>query len=82
MLDGNEIYHGNEWYESGQKKVECYQLLTQPSILKVIKFDTLGNIEYKGQIVYEKRGFNFCWFKTGKWFYFDRIGNCILIKDW
>jgi len=81
MLDSEEQFHGNEWYENGQKKVVCNSLKKVPYTIEVLKYDTLGNLIMKGSLVYTKRE-KTCWFKTGVWIYFDVNGGVKKKENW
>lgn len=76
MLNSGEEFHGNEWYENGQKKIECSTLKQNPYTIQVLKFDNIGNIIMKGNLVYTKRD-RTCWFKIGAWTYFNIDGSIL-----
>ena len=82
LLDENQYYFGNEWYDNGNKKTECKFIRWNPYTLEIIQYDSLEKIKVRGKIEHLKKNDGECWHKTGTWLYFKQNGSLLKKEDY
>jgi hypothetical protein len=77
------FFVGNQWYENGQRKIECFKETEDKSVVSFNYFDKQGNLAIYGRFRYVCEPSTYCdWVKSNTWEWYNSKKEIIKSKSW